>query len=157
MHDSLHDLIHTWRARANEAADFLKRDTSADAHTRYFQHAVMQTYRQAAAELEAVVQPDRDGDGIPDAPVQAPAAVTLTRAQAQALLKNAGLHARELHLHADGALTLIFPRLQPLTQDERVSRLQNADARVTILDMGKLPDTGDPYIDLALIEHEEYP
>lgn len=78
--------------------------------------------------------------------------VKLTKERAGDLLLRAGLHVARLYVHSDGAATAIFSRLQPYTQDERIQRLLALDARITMLDQGKLPDSSESFIDFALLD-----
>ena len=151
MNESLQTLIMRWEAFAKEAQSRLHEPTG-DPHTRIYYQAVAQTYQCTAEELRAVTEgqlPPAD-DQIPRPPVF----IHMTREQVNSLLNRAGLNITTLYLHDDGALTVVFPRLQPYSQEERLRRLRAVESRVTILDMGKLPDTGDPYIDFALMDEQ---
>lgn len=151
MNDTLQTLIMRWEAFAKEAQSRLH-ESSSDPHTRIYYQAVAQIYRRTADELRAATEgelPAAD-DQIPGPPIF----LRMTREQANNLLARAGLNIASLYLHDDGALTVVFPRLQPYSQEERLRKLRAAESRVTILDMGKLPDTGDPYIDFALMDEQ---
>ncbi|MCL4246737.1 MAG: hypothetical protein KJ065_01155 [Anaerolineae bacterium] len=151
MNEALQRLIVRWESFAQEANAQL-RQPSADPHTRIHYHAVAETYRQAAKDLRAALEgisPTSD-DQMP-----APTAfLQITLDQANALLRRAGLNINTIYIHDDGAMTAVFPRLQPYSQEERSRRLYAAESRVTILNMGKMPDTGDPYIDFAVIDEQ---
>lgn len=151
MSDTLQTLIMRWEAFAKDAQSRLQQ-ASGDPHTRIYYQAVAQTYQRTADELRAAIEgylPPAD-DEIPGPPIF----MRVTRDQIINLLNRAGLNITRLYLHDDGALTVVFPRLQPYSQEERLRKLREAESRVTILDMGKLPDTGDPYIDFALMDKQ---
>ncbi|MCA9909418.1 MAG: hypothetical protein KC519_12265 [Anaerolineae bacterium] len=151
MNDDLHRLIARWESFAQDAHTRL-RQPSGDPHTRIHYQAVADTYLQAAKDLRATLEgrSSASGDQMP-AP---PSFLQITRDQANRLLHRAGLNINTIYIHDDGAMTAVFPRLQPYSQEERSRRLCAAESRVTILDMGKMPDTGDPYIDFALIDEQ---
>lgn len=69
----------------------------------------------------------------------------------RARLAAVGLFPRDLHQHRDHAFTAIFSRLQPLTQEQRVTRLLTVDPGVHLLDAGFLADNGEPFIDFAFL------
>ncbi|MBE0688806.1 MAG: hypothetical protein IH587_01635 [Anaerolineae bacterium] len=151
MNETLQTLITRWEAFARDAQSQLQQQ-SGDPHTRIYYQAIAQTYQRAAEELRAVAEgktPPSDSQ-IPGPP----AFLHMTRDQTTRLLDRAGLNITTLYMHDDGALTVVFPRLQPYSQEERLRRLCAAESRVTILDMGKLPDTGDPYIDFAIMDDQ---
>jgi hypothetical protein len=147
--DALTALIAQWETLASEAKARLQHDHVGDTFTRYHYQAVMATYRRAAADLREVITDPAQSAAPPPAPTDY---IPMTTETAATLLRSAGLHTREIYVHKDGAVTAVFPRLQPDTQDARAERLLRADDRMMILAVGKLPDTGDPYIDFALLD-----
>jgi len=71
--------------------------------------------------------------------------------EVRARLEAAGLFPRDLRQHRDNAFTAIFSRLQPLTQQQRISRLLTVDPAIQLLDAGFLADNGEPFIDFAFM------
>lgn len=155
LHAELRALIETWEARVREAQSRIPLERQRSSQTAYQLDAAAKAFQRAADELrrllearqssEAVVE---DGEPFAYLPVE--------HAQVQALLERAGLHARTLSAHADNAFTVTFSRMQPVSPDQRVQQLTAAAAalgehglRLLVLDYGKLPDSGEPFIDFA--------
>ncbi len=143
------DLIARWESLADAAKTRMQLEHAIDPHMRMFYKGMIQAYRQAAAELRVssgarpAAQPTSGG---------APVFDKLSRDAVLGLLARANLKAADIYLHADGAATAIFTRLHPLTNEERIAQLQAVDVRLVILDAGRLRDSGDPFIDFALID-----
>jgi hypothetical protein len=142
-------LIAHWEKLANAAQTRMQVAHAADPLMRMFYKGMIQAYRQAASEL-------REANGsLPTAQTVSEDVRVfdkLSREGVLRLLARANLNAANIYLHADGAATAIFPRLHPLTNEERIAQLQAVDARLVILDSGRLRDSGDPFVDFALID-----
>lgn len=148
LRGGLERLIADLEAREREAAERAKQGYATDWRVDYFYRGVIKTYQDVITDLHQFLSSgDQQAQPIPTPPVQY---MPLEPYEVERLIEKAGIHARSTMLHSDGAVTAIFARLQPMTQEERITRLKNADPRVVVLDVGKLPDTGEPYIDFAL-------
>jgi len=136
-------LIRTWDANGRAANDEVRKRRVTDTSNARLYQAKSQIYAETADALRELLD-----DTTPPS-VSAPEFVSIEESAVVALLERVGLRPRTLHRHPDGAFTAVFPRLQTLSQEERSERLASADARIQILNTGKLPDSGEPYIDFA--------
>jgi hypothetical protein len=137
-------LIGQWESLAREARERSRTDRVGDVQTAYYYKGVTDTYQQVIDGLRTLLGSDDEivvpppGDYLP-----------VSEQAINDLLTRAGLYPRTLHTHDDHALTAVFSRLQPISQEQRLSLLAQADPRIIILDQGKLSDSNDPFIDFA--------
>ncbi len=141
----LRALIAQWEARAAQAHEQTRLDSASELSRVSFYEGVMKTYLSAAQDLRDLLAPERE-----TVPSSLPY-LAVPEQEAAAVLQTAGLFARSLTLHPDHVFTAVFSRLQPITLENRVHHLNNADPRIVIVDQGTLRDTGDPYIDFAFV------
>jgi len=142
--EALRQLAKEWEGKAREFQSRARVEKAGDIHTAYYYRGVVDTYQRAASSLRAMLSTNLDTVEAKSLQYR-----TTTMDEARSALSNAGLHARELSQHSDGAFTAIFSRLQPITQEQRIGRLSAANPHLIILDTGNLPDSGEPYIDFA--------
>jgi hypothetical protein len=143
--DDFRALISEWEQLAREARERARIDRVGDVQNAYYYRGAAEAYTRAVQSARALL----DGGALPEAEQAAPNYAHLSEDEVSSLLNNAGLFARSLLVHDDGAFTAVFSRLQPVTQDKRLQLLNAADPRLTILDYGNLPDSGEPYVDFA--------
>ncbi len=143
--DALRALIARWEALADEARAQTQLAHPSDLARAAAQQAVSKTYRSAAQDLRALLDPPLAEPNL------SAEYLIIAEDEAAAILKHAGLFARTLTLHPDHVFTAVFSRLQPITQESRIRQLTEVDARLVIVDHGTLRDSGDPYIDFAFI------
>lgn len=141
--DALRALIARWEAAARMAQEQVRQRRVVDTNSAHFYQGVERTFLQVADDLRALIDV---GEPAPEPP---PLYLAVHEHAVRDLFQRAGLFPRVLHAHADHAFTAVFPKLQPISQEKRIAALTAADPRVIILDQGKLPDTGDPFIDFA--------
>lgn len=154
LHADLHGLIAVWETARLAADTEARQQRVGDLRSAYFHQGVGQTYERVIAALYSLLAGNSSEDNaMTDAPTYRP----LSQADAAALLAGVGLHPSTLTHHADGALTAIFQRVSAQTQEARRAALASIvlpglRARIVVLDTGRLRDTGEPYIDFALVE-----
>ena len=150
-------LIQTWEARVREAQARIPLERQRSSQAAYQLDAAAKAFQRAADELRQLLEAHQSSEAENESG-EPFAYVPVDRAQVQALLNRAGLHARSLSVHADNAFTVTFSRMQPVAPEQRVSQLTAAAAlsehglRLLVLDYGKLPDSGEPFIDFAFAE-----
>jgi hypothetical protein len=148
----LRGLIEQWDAMRKEAEAQARKDAAVDTGRAYYFQGVAKTLRKMVGDLRELV----DTPATPEAEAAQPMSyIVITEGEVSHLLKGVGLFPRTLHVHPDYAFTAIFPRLQPLSQEKRIELLMTADPRIVVLDQGRLPDTGEPYIDFAFNHRDE--
>ncbi|GEM_PF-2412527 len=140
-------LLEGWEAQKREAHERYRHERASNVQTAYFFQGVTETYARAIADVrDLLASGDDHAQPMPAEPVTY---LPMGIEEVEHLLNSAGVYSRQITLHPDNAITAVFARLQPVPQDERLRRLQEADERIVILDSGKLPDTGEPYIDFG--------
>lgn len=140
-------LIAQWQTRLREARERSRSESAGSVQTAYYYRGVSETYQQVITDLLALLEAETSAS-VPAAADYLP----ISEAQVRELLARAGLHPRSLHAHPDHAFTAVFSRLQPVSQEQRLRSLSEADARIVILDHGKLSDSNEPFIDFAFID-----
>ncbi|MBI1257202.1 MAG: hypothetical protein GC204_07000 [Chloroflexi bacterium] len=143
--DDLLALIEQWEALAEQAREQARLADARDISRAAFYQGVLKTYQSAAQDVRDLLTPQ------PQPAAAAPEYVPLSESEAAAILQRAGLFARSVTLHPDHVFSVVFSRLQPITQETRLQQLRAADPRLVIVDQGTLRDTGDPYIDFAFV------
>lgn len=146
-------LIQTWEARVREAQARLPLERQRSSQAAYQLDAAAKAFQRAADELRQLLEAHQPAEAESESG-EPFAYVPVDRTHVQALLNRAGLHARSLSVHADNAFTVTFSRMQPVVPEQRVSQLTAAalsehGLRLLVLDYGKLPDSGEPFIDFA--------
>lgn len=139
-------LIEQWQSRLREARERSRSESVGSVQTAYYYRGVSETYQQVIADLHALLDA-----AIPAGTPPAAEYLPVGEAAVRDLLARAGLYPRSLHAHADHAFTAVFSRLQPITQEQRLRALTEADARIIILDEGRLSDSNEPFIDFAFV------
>jgi hypothetical protein len=148
----LRSLIEQWDAMRKEAEAQARKEATVDTGRAYYFQGIAKTLGRMVSDLRELV----DTPTTPEAEAAQPMSyIVITEGEVSRLLKGIGLFPRTLHAHPDYAFTAVFPRLQPLSQDKRIELLTGADPRIIILDEGRLPDTGEPYIDFAFNHRED--
>lgn len=137
-------LITRWQHLARDARERSRTERTGDAYTAYYYKGVADTCQQVIESLYLLL-----GSDAPTAQSPTVAYLPVGEQTVNDLLSSTGLFPRALHAHADHAFTAVFSRLQPITQEQRLQKLTEADSRIVILDQGKLPDSNDPFIDFA--------
>jgi hypothetical protein len=61
----------------------------------------------------------------------------------------AGLNLSKLYTHDDHTFSAIFPKIPPLSLEQRMTKLTTACHTIIILESGRLPNTQEPYIDFG--------
>ena len=146
----LADLLNVWEARAREAREHSRSNRVGDVQTAYYYKGVSDTYQQVMGELKSLLESE-----VQQTTAEAPAYRRVTRQQVSELLHRVGLHPRELNIHSDHAITAVFSRLQPVSQEQRIRLLSDASPSIVVLDYGKLPGTNEPFIDFAFMDTPE--
>lgn len=141
------DMIDQWESLAHDARERSRTERTGDAYTAYYYKGVADTCQHVIDQLRTLL--DTGDVAAPSASVEY---MPVSEQAVNDLLVQIGLYPRTLHVHADHVFTAVFSRLQPISQDQRIQALNEADARIIVLDYGKLPDTNDPYIDFAFRE-----
>lgn len=146
LETKLRGLTEQWDAMRREAESQARKEATVDTGRSYYFQGVAKTLSKMVGDLRELI----DMPTTPEAEVAQPMSyIVVTEGEVNRLLKGVGLFPRTLHAHPDYAYTAVFPRLQPLSQEKRIELLTGADPRIIILDHGRLPDTGEPYIDFA--------
>lgn len=130
-----------------EAAARSRQTKTGDLQSAYYFRGVAETYKLALADLNALL-----ADPVAQAEPPALRLRTVSEETVQQLFTRLGLFPRVLRRHEDGAFTVIFSRLQPVSAARRAELLRGADPGLRILHEGTLPDTGDPYIEFGFLE-----
>lgn len=140
---ALQPLLESWDALAQEARARSRASHTGDAQAAYYYKGVLDTLQRVIGDVQALL-----GEaGAPAAAQESYAPVT--EAAVEALLSRVGLYPRALRVHDDYVVTAVFSKLQPLWQDRRLHLLAEIDSAIVVIDHGRLPDTGDPFIDFA--------
>ena len=174
---ALRTLANHWTMKARDFARASK-DESADEAQANYNRGFAEGYYRAATELAALIkeqQTARDARPQPKpvssagaspqraAPAQrvAPAAphpappptnyAPVTVAEALSVLEFAGTAARDVIQNKDNSFHAIFSRWENMMPHERIERIQKADARIVILNNGKL-ESHDHFVDFAFKE-----
>ncbi len=148
LREQITALLNSFAERRREIAEKAKEAYTNDWRNDYFYRGVISTYNDVIKDLSELLQ---TGDDIAQpVPPPPPQYLAVSEEDVATMLNRVGVFARQVIVHADGAITAIFARMQPTPQDERIAKLRSADTRIVILDTGKLPDSGEPYIDFAL-------
>lgn len=146
LETKLRGLIDQWDAMRREAEAQARKEATVNSGRAYYLQGVAKTLDKMVGDLRELV----DTPTTPEAETAQPMSyIVITEGEVSRLLKGVGLFPRTLHAHPDYAFTAVFPRLQPLSQEKRIELISGADPRIIILDHGRLPDTGEPYIDFA--------
>ncbi len=148
LREQITALLNSFAERRREIAEKAKEAYTNDWRNDYFYRGVITTYNDVIKDLSELLQ---TGDDIAQpVPPPPPQYLAVGEEEVSTMLNRVGVYARQVIIHADGAVTAIFARMQPIPQEERIAKLKTADTRIVILDTGKLPDSGEPYIDFAL-------
>jgi len=148
LREQIAGLLNSFVERRREIAEKAKEAYTNDWRNDYFYRGVITTYNDVIKDLGELLQ---TGDDIAQpVPPPPPQYFAVGEEEVSTMLNRVGVFARQIMVHGDGAITAIFARMQPGTQDERIAKIKSADTRIVILDTGKLPDSGEPYIDFAL-------
>jgi hypothetical protein len=144
--DPLADLLARWEERLQDASLRSRQVKTGDLQAAYYFRGAAETWKMALAELRALLaEPEI---AVPPAPELLQ---SITEADVQALLARIGLFPRQLRRHDDGAFTVVFSRLQPISAARRAELLKGADRRLRILHEGVLQDTGDPFVEFGFV------
>ena len=141
------DMIDQWETLAHDARARSRSERVGDVQTAYYYKGVADTCQQVIDHLRMLLGADEVAVSTSSADY-----VPVGEQAVNDLLTHIGLYPRALHVHADHVFTAVFSRLQPISQDQRIQAINEADSRIVILDYGKLPDSNDPYIDFAFRE-----
>lgn len=161
---ALRELANRWALKARDYARESKDKQSSDPQSAAYNRGIAETYYKLATELAEMIK--QGGSASASA---APAAVSTSAADAPPaptpsqylklsvgevlrILEYGGVTPRDVREHSDNAFTAIFSRWQPMDITERLALIRAADLRIVILAQGKMPDTGDPYVDFAFRE-----
>jgi hypothetical protein len=146
--DALRLLVKDWESRVNAARLRADRAGAADVHQMYYQQGQAEAYKKAADAVRLLLGESEELTETHPAPAQVTYELVPGK-EVQAILARAGLNVRTLYSHSDNAFSAIFPRLHPMSHDERLQALAGADPRIVVLESGKMPDSGEFYIDFA--------
>lgn len=160
--DALRALANRWVLKARDHSRQSK--STGDERLSAYHRGIAETYHKAALELAEVLQsgsvratgslassplPDTAPMSEPEAVPEPVSYVALPVKEVIMTLEYAGISARDVTMHKDNVYTAVFSRWQPFSEEERLSKLRGADARIVVLSTGKLRDSSDPYIDFA--------
>jgi hypothetical protein len=143
-------LIARWETLHHDSRQRSRTERVGDVQTAYYYKGVTDTLQQVINDLRALL-----GDDAAQSTAQAGEYLQVSEREVAELLAGIGLYSRDLRAHADHAFTAVFSRLQPITQEQRLRLMTEADPRIVILDQGKLSDSGDPFIDFAFMADTE--
>jgi serine/threonine protein kinase len=149
LNADLFTLAFKWEKEAKDAETRGAKST-IDRQTAMFHRGAAKGYSTAAAELRSLLETtSKGGTGPLTAPqVYAP----VTRKEAASFLEDLGMKVSYLYEDKGYIFTAIFPKVPLTSLDERIERMLEAASGIVIVESGKLPDTGEPYIDFAFNE-----
>jgi hypothetical protein len=84
----------------------------------------------------------------PPAPPSAPTYLSVTVGEALSVLEFAGTHVRDIQQNKDNTFRAVFSSWENMMPNERLERIQKADARIVIIKSGKM-ETHDQFIEFA--------
>jgi hypothetical protein len=146
--NALHDLVVRWETRATEATRRAAARRPDSFHEPYYYRGIAKGLLLAADDLRALLEP---ATAQAEMTAEAPEVVYAQVGEQEALdfLKRAGLSVSTLYRHKDNSFSAIFPKLPPLSLEERIARLTAGSNAVIILGSGRLSDSARPFIDFA--------
>ncbi|MFN8372275.1 MAG: serine/threonine-protein kinase [Anaerolineae bacterium] len=142
-------LAQKWEKEARDAETRGAKPT-LDRQTAYFHRGTAKGLSAAAAELRSLIETTGKESAAPTAPPQIYAPVT--RKEAATFLENVGMKVSYLYEDKGYIFTAIFPKLPLTSIDDRIRKMREMAPGIVIVEAGKLPDTGEPYIDFAFNE-----
>ena len=140
--DEVRSLVTAWDSRAQEAQRVLKNAT--DGQTLYYQRAISNTYKTVVTEMRAIL---KNMESV--ASGQGESYADVSREDVEDLLRKAGMRFKDLYEDNGYIFTVIFPKISIIPMHERVDKLRNIAPQFIELESGKLPDSGEPYLDFA--------
>jgi serine/threonine protein kinase len=146
LHTSLETVANKWEQRAQEAAGSAADSRTNNANESYYQRGIASAYMAAAKDVRELL-----GSGV-DERAESDAAgvfVPVRRQQVEQVIKRAGLNLSKLYEHDDQTFSVIFPKMPPMSLEQRMSQMTTACGAIIVLESGRLPDTQEPYIDFG--------
>ena len=172
---ALRSLANRWTMKARDFARAAKEESADEAQTNY-NRGFAEGYYRAATELAALIKeqqtareprpqpkPVSSAGASPQraAPAQRatpatqhpapPSYAPVSVAEALSVLEFAGTAARDVIQNKDNSFHAVFSRWENMMPHERIERIQKADARIIILNNGKL-ESHDHFVDFAFKE-----
>lgn len=141
-------LAQKWERESQEATKSARKPgTNPNQETRL--RAVAHTYQLAAQELRTLTS-----EALKTDPSQAQAEespyVIVPLKDLRARIEKTGMKLTNLYEDKrERVYTAIFPKTPPVAIEERVRKLLTLSPEMQILETGKLPETGEPFIDFA--------
>lgn len=142
MRGEVRALVAEWEQRAQEAQRVLKNAT--DGQTLYYQRAISNTYKTVVDEMRGLL---KRADSL--APQAQEIYAEVSRADVELLFSKAGMRFKDLYEDKGSIFTVIFPKMPVMPMRERIEKLVQIAPQFVELESGKLPDTGEPYLDFA--------
>lgn len=146
LQTSLQAVAQKWEQRAQEAAANAANMRTNNANEAYFQRGIANAYAAAVQDIQELLTGGEDQHAQSDA---AGVFVPVRREQVERMIQRAGLNLGKLYQHDDQTFSAIFPKMPPMTLEQRMSKLTTACGTIIILESGRLPNTQEPYIDFG--------
>jgi hypothetical protein len=146
MQSALQALATKWGQRVQEAAANAADARLNNAEEAYFYRGIANAYSTAAQDIRELLSGGEDQHVESDA---AGLFVPVARDQVEKVMQHAGLTLGRLFQHDDLTFSAIFPKIPPLSLEQRMTKLVTACETIIILESGRLPNTQEPYIDFG--------
>jgi serine/threonine-protein kinase len=142
----LQTVMRKWAQRAQEAAGSAANSRVNDPNETHFQRGIANAYTAAAQDVRELLVGGEDEHIESDA---AGVFVPVRRQQVEQLIQRAGLNLSKLYEHDDQTFSAIFPKMPPMSLEQRMKQLTAVCGTMIVLESGRLPNTQEPYIDFG--------
>jgi hypothetical protein len=156
---ALRSLANRLTLKARDHAGEAKRKGPNDPQSEYLR-GLAEGYYKAAVELADILKGkvDTAADSGMGTPSEKSASSAADSAQSSSqfeqvpldevirILNYANVNPRDIAPNRDNTFVAIFSRWQPLTDQERLDKLKQADPRIYVLSNGRNHDTSDPFV-----------
>jgi hypothetical protein len=146
MQVTLQAVATKWEQRAQEAAANAADARLNNTNETHFYRGIANAYSGAAQDIRELLTGGEDQHVESDA---AGLFVSVTRGQVEKVMQRAELTFNKLYQHDDSTFSAIFPKIPPLSLEQRMTKLATACETIIILESGRLPNTQEPYIDFG--------
>jgi len=143
---ALHTVIQKWEQRAQEAAANAATQRTNNSNEAYFQRGIANAYAAAAQDVQELMSGGADERAESDA---AGVFVPVRREQVEQVIQRAGLNLAKLYQNDEHIFSAIFPKMPPMSLEQRMNKMTAACGSIIILESGRLPNTQEPYIDFG--------
>lgn len=151
---SLEALVKEWEILAKKAVSTAQKGGLGDKPASYF-NGVATGLQRAISETRSLIKTSRETLAAEAGSTEPGVQVAYAKVydfQVEALLQDNDMQFKKLYMDKDFVWTALFAAVGLQTVEQKVEQLKALNESIVILDSGRLPDSGETYIDFAFTE-----